>query len=616
MTYTFKLARRLAVSRIFSMLPVLLVFAACSGGDATAPDNSPAESPTAGTEWRPRDITPVTVRVNPSRVTLETNQLIHFRAHGRNSAGDSVGAAVTWSTTGGTILPDGRFSAAAIGTFAVIGTNRVRGEVQVDTSLVVVVRRPLNLSAIEVSPSSTSLTPGVSQTFAAIGRNSSGSVVPIGVNWSSTGGTIDAGGTYVAGDTAGTYRVVATNTAGTLADTATITITAPPAPPPPPPPAPTLQSVTLVPSKVTLATGTTKQFAAYGQTTSGDSIAVSVKFAATGGTVTTGGLYTAGPSAGTFRVIATVGTLADTSAITVTVPLGSGGVSGIPFGPFATWDSLTIKPNTELFNLSHTGYTPDLILARIDIARAAGVAQLPAMTGGARANYLTDGVFDMAKWKARMDRYNTSAIKAAVAAAVADGTIIGNSVMDEPFNTGGPGNEGNSWGPAGTMTKARVDSLCAYVKTIFPTLPTGVFHDHRDFEPTKSYKVCDFIIAQYRSQKGSVQEFRDGALALGQRDGHAIAFSLNILDGGIQAVRDGLWNCPLTTTGGRGTYNPNCRMTADQVRNYGIVLGSAGCALTMWRYDSGFMADAANKAAFKDVADRLATLPPKSCRRP
>src|SRR5918992_3857219 len=195
MTYTFKLARRLAVSRNYIMLPALLVIAACNG-DTTAPEG-PTESPTSSTDWRSRDIIPVAVQVNPSTVTIETNQLIHFRAHGRNSAGDSVGAAVTWSTTGGTILPDGRFSAAAIGTYTVVGVSRVRGRVQVDTSLVTVVRRQPLLVSIEVSPTTVTLAPGISQTFTALGRLMGGGVVPIGVNWSATGGSIDAGGTFV-----------------------------------------------------------------------------------------------------------------------------------------------------------------------------------------------------------------------------------------------------------------------------------------------------------------------------------------------------------------------------------------------------------------------------------
>jgi hypothetical protein len=637
MTYTFKLARRLAVSRTFNMLPALLVLVSC-GGDTTAPQGFSADLPESGIYgWRPRESAPVAVRVNPSSVTVETNQLIQFQARGRNRAGDDITAPIQWSTTGGTILPDGRFSAAAIGTYQVFGRTRTRDDVfVVDTSTVTVVRRRIGLSSVELSPDSVKLAPRVSQSFVAVGRMSTGSPVVIGVNWTATGGAIDPAGTYVAGDSAGRYKVIATNTAGTLADTAIIVIAAPPVlppptdsatppivpitPPPPPPdttpPAPVLQRVILMPVSATLATGTTKQFSAFGRTTTGDSVSVPVVFSANGGTVTpAGGLFTAGATAGSFQVIATAGTLADTSSVTVTPTLGSVLTSGIPFGPFASWNELSFKPNTESFTLSHQGFNPDNILARLDIARGAHVSQLLALTGGARSNYLTDGVFDMAKWKARMDLYNTDAIKAAVAAAVADGTIVGNSVMDEPFNTGGPGNEGNSWGPAGTMTKARVDTMCAYVKGIFPTLPTGVFHDQNDFEPTKSYMVCDFIVAQYRQRKGPIEAWRDEALALGQRDGHAIAFSLNILDGGIPAARDGLWNCPIPETGGRGTYNPNCRMTPDQVRNWGIILGSAGCALTMWRYDADFMANADNKAAFKDVADRLASLPAKQCRR-
>jgi hypothetical protein len=56
-------------------------------------------------------------------------------------------------------------------------------------------------------------------------------------------------------------------------------------------------------------------------------------------------------------------------------------------------------------------------------------------------------------------------------------------------------------------------------------------------------------------------------------------------------------------------------MTAQQVREWGMVLGAAGCALTMWRYDATFMAKTENQEAFRAVAGHLATLPAKSCRR-
>ncbi|MFL5490125.1 MAG: hypothetical protein ACJ8AV_01840, partial [Gemmatimonadales bacterium] len=105
-----------------------------------------------------------------------------------------------------------------------------------------------------------------------------------------------------------------------------------------------------------------------------------------------------------------------------------------------------------------------------------------------------------------------------------------------------------------------------------------------------------------------------GGLDLGRRDGLGIIFSMNILNGGFLAAKDGLWYCPLDTTGGRGSYDPNCRMTAQQVREWGILLGSAGCGLMMWQYDDAFMANVDNQRAFRDVAAVLASLPAKSCR--
>jgi hypothetical protein len=290
--------------------------------------------------------------------------------------------------------------------------------------------------------------------------------------------------------------------------------------------------------------------------------------------------------------------------------------TGIPYGPYGLWSSWSAieTVGTSSFDMSMGSVSATQLVQQIDTARGMQLKMTLAMTGGAHANYLTNGVFDYAKWKAKMDTYDTPAIKAAVAAGVKDGTIVGNSVMDEP-HVHGTG-DGNTWGPVGTMTKTKVDGLCAYVKAMFPTLPVGVAHGHAVFEPDKSYQVCEFIMDQYSARKGDVAEFRDAGLALGKRDGHAIMFSMNILDGGIQAEKDGTWNCPLSTTGGRGTYEPNCRMTAKQVRDFGKTLGVAGCAMTMWRYDEAFMANSANQQAFQDVADLLATKPRTACRRP
>jgi hypothetical protein len=345
-----------------------------------------------------------------------------------------------------------------------------------------------------------------------------------------------------------------------------------------------------------------------------DSDTVRVVFSATGGTVSRDGLYTAGPTAGTFRVVASSTVLADTSIVTVLGALGSESLPRIPFGPFNAWNATGLKPNTDVFTATIGSINPSNILERIAVAQTRGMKLILTMTGGGHQNYMTDGAFDVAKWQAKMDAYNTPTIKAAVMAAVADGTIIGNSVMDEPHVSGG-GGEGNTWGPPGTMTKERVDQLCAYVKDIFPTMAVGVVHPHKAFEPAHSYRVCDFIVDQYASRQGSVTQFRDEGLALARRDGIAIVFSMNILNGGIQAVRNGSWDCPLPITGGRGTHEPNCRMTPEQVRDWGRLFGAAGCALVMWQYDDDFMSKPENQRAFADLAGLLATMPAKSCTR-
>ena len=87
-----------------------------------------------------------------------------------------------------------------------------------------------------------------------------------------------------------------------------------------PRPAPTLTQVLLTPATVSVPTAGMQQFAVSGVWSDGSGAVPAVTYAATGGTITAGGLYTAGNTAGSFRVIAAQqgGPLADTSAVTIT----------------------------------------------------------------------------------------------------------------------------------------------------------------------------------------------------------------------------------------------------------------------------------------------------------
>ena len=129
MTYTYKLARRLAISRKLGMSTAFALLAACAG-DTTAPE-VPANP---GAPSDPSLPTPLGFRVLPSAITVEVEQSFRFRVDLRGARPGYRLPAMRWEATGGTITPDGTFSARRPGTYRVIGRSRIH---RPDTSLVV-----------------------------------------------------------------------------------------------------------------------------------------------------------------------------------------------------------------------------------------------------------------------------------------------------------------------------------------------------------------------------------------------------------------------------------------------------------------------------------------------
>src|SRR3989449_1971443 len=80
---------------------------------------------------------------------------------------------------------------------------------------------------------------------------------------------------------------------------------------------PQLAQVVVVPRSVSLGTGGTQQFVAYGRLNNGDSVAVSVTWSAQGGTISSSGLYTAGSVPGGYVVTATASGIAGTAILSV-----------------------------------------------------------------------------------------------------------------------------------------------------------------------------------------------------------------------------------------------------------------------------------------------------------
>ena len=253
------------------------------------------------------------VVLNPSSANVPPGGQMQFSASGTLANGDVVPVNVTFVASYGSVTPYGLYTAGTTeGQYQLMAAADAGHKSLSDTAAIVISSNaPPALAHIVLEPPQASLAAGATQQFTAYGRLSNGDSVAVSVTYTATGGSVTSGGLYTAGQTTGTYQVVATESGGTLADTSTVSVVTG---------SPTVTSVVLSPASATLTAGATQQFNAYARLSSGDSGAVSVTYIASGGTITGTGLYTAGQTAGSYSVIAvqTGGTLADTSAVLIT----------------------------------------------------------------------------------------------------------------------------------------------------------------------------------------------------------------------------------------------------------------------------------------------------------
>jgi len=158
---------------------------------------------------------------------------------------------------------------------------------------------------ISLTPNSISLQAGKTQQFTATVTGTTN----VAVSWSASGGSISSAGLYTAPTTAGSYTVTATSAAdNTKSASAPVTVTAP------------AVSVAISPTSASLLTGGTQQFTA---TVTGSSN-TAVTWSASGGSISSTGLYTAPTTAGTYIVRATSvadSTKSAAATVTVSVPV-------------------------------------------------------------------------------------------------------------------------------------------------------------------------------------------------------------------------------------------------------------------------------------------------------
>lgn len=164
-----------------------------------------------------------------------------------------------------------------------------------------------HVAAVLVAPDTLTIDPLGTWQFGVFGRTETGDSVPVSVQWTASAGQI-SNGLYFADSTEEDVTITATTIvpSGTtpLSGSATVRKRR-------------IIRILLTPDGVTLFPGQTQQFIARGVRNSGDTVTASVTYAATGGAVSSSGLFTAGPVSGNFRVIATRRGVADTAVVTI-----------------------------------------------------------------------------------------------------------------------------------------------------------------------------------------------------------------------------------------------------------------------------------------------------------
>jgi hypothetical protein len=268
-----------------------------------------------------------TLAITTTNSSVQAGQTLQFTAVGRDQFGNAMASQpqISWSTTRGSISSTGLYSAgSSLGTRSVTATS---GALRATVQITVVAPSPVATS-LQLRDTSGNL---LSDTIpvAITGRQlrvevrlvdqlgramTSSSSITMTANSAPSGGTasLALSGSMATIDftRAGNYEV--TFTQGGLSRKLRITANS------------TLTTLQLNPNVVSLQTGQTRQFSAAGFDQFGQAIASipTVAWSATGGSVSSNGLFTAGSVAGSsFSVRAQVGSISATAAVTVSVPV-------------------------------------------------------------------------------------------------------------------------------------------------------------------------------------------------------------------------------------------------------------------------------------------------------
>lgn len=261
----------------------------------------------------------VTVDVRPPRAWVEPGGSVSFKSVVTGTADTGV----TWDVVepgGGTVSTVGVYSAPLkSGTYTVTASNgngKALGHGKVTVGAV----------TVAISPTTTAVAAGATVAFTAMVAGTTDTAVTWSVREASGCGSVDATGVYTAPAAAATCHVDATSVASpTVYDEATVTVSAPPVA------APAAVVVAVSPSSGAVDACQSLTFSATVSGTTDGTVTWSVQEGSAGGSVTSAGVYTAPPTAGTYHLIAT--SLAAPTSSTVVPVTVSDHILGVAVSP-------------------------------------------------------------------------------------------------------------------------------------------------------------------------------------------------------------------------------------------------------------------------------------------
>jgi hypothetical protein len=253
--------------------------------------------------------------ISPRSVSVAGGTTQQFSVSANWATGATTAPPVTYTAPdGGSVSATGLFTApTANGVYRVVVAHT--GGTLRDTATVTVGPAAPTVTALAISPKTTSLGLGQTRQFSATATWSNGSTTlpPVSYSVIGGGGTISTIGLYTAPAAPGTYRVVVAHTGGTVRDTATVTVTGGNV---------ALTSLTINPKTASVVVGRQQRFRANAVWSNGTTTTPPLTYSVVGGGahVASDGVFTGPTTPGVYRVVVaqTGGTREDTAVVTVT----------------------------------------------------------------------------------------------------------------------------------------------------------------------------------------------------------------------------------------------------------------------------------------------------------